>query len=87
MPGKPTSKSILNVITNAACIAPKEYLNSAFNHNVKKLISTKAEDLTSAKLGASVKTFDMLLAVSNSIDLRNDRWELSMKFIKIFLDE
>jgi hypothetical protein len=87
VPGKSTSKAILSVISYAACIAPKDYLNSAFNHNVKKLISSKAEDHTNSNIGQSVKTFDMILAVSNSIDLRNDRWDLSMKFIKLFLDE
>lgn len=40
MPGKPISKQILAVIQQAAYIAPKEYLNSAFAHNVKKLIQT-----------------------------------------------
>lgn len=62
-------------------------MNSAFNHNVKKLIQAKAEDKTKAKLNTAVKTFDMLLAVSVSMEFRNDKWDLAMKFIKCFLDE
>lgn len=54
---------------------------------MKKLLGCKAEDLTQAKLGSAVKTFDMILAVSNAADFKNDRWELSMKFIKLFLEE
>ncbi|KAL4431808.1 hypothetical protein ABPG74_015248 [Tetrahymena malaccensis] len=87
IPGKPISKQILAVIQQAAFIAPKEYLNSAFAHNIKRLVTTSTEEKTRVKLNNSVKTFDMILAVSQSMDFKNDRWEMAMKFIKCFLDD
>ncbi|EGR30041.1 pre-rRNA processing protein, putative [Ichthyophthirius multifiliis] len=83
-PQKAQSKLILKTITSASMLAPQEYLKNAFNHNVKKLIENKVEK---SKLPQIIKTFDMLNAVSTSLDFKNDRWELSMKLISIFLDE
>ncbi len=84
LPQKSSSKLILKTINLASKLAPQEYLKNAFNHNVKKLIENKVEK---SKLHSIIKTFDMLLAVSTSLDFKNDRWELSMKLVKLFLDE
>jgi len=85
MPGKASSKPILSVISHAAFVAPKEYLNAAFTSNSEKLLKLKDNDEIKMKLNSIIKTFDMLLTVSTSMDFKNDRWGKAMQLVDKFI--
>jgi len=85
MPGKASSKAILSVISHAAFVAPKEYLNAAFVSNSEKLLKLKDNDEIKMKLNSIIKTFDMLLTVSTSMDFKNDRWGKAMLLVDKFI--
>ena len=87
-PGKRNNNILLSIISKLSIMAPKAYLENAFTKNIEKLIKDKNKYKNDAKLlTQAIKNFDILLQVAPYIQLRDNKWDISIQFIKTFLLE
>lgn len=86
-PQKHRSKIILNVIGYLGQVAPKDYLDKAFKKNITKLISDKLDGKLAGSMSASLKNFDIINQILPSVEIKDDKWDISTKFVKCFIEE
>lgn len=68
-------------------IAPKEYLDTAFKKNMQKIISDKNNNKLASNLANSLKNLDIINQIVPYVDLKDQNLDLSLKMVKLLIEE